>query len=65
MRPGALQISTDRHQLLALRSAERNQGGDLPFKLCEEGIERPVKSRQGEAHGVVWRLPAYNIVHNI
>ena len=33
--------------------------------LREEGIELPVKSRQGEAHGVVWRLPAYNIVHNI
>ena len=25
----------------------------------------PAKSRRGEAHGVVWRLPAYNIVHNI
>jgi hypothetical protein len=24
-----------------------------------------VKSRDGEARGVVWRLPAYNIVHNI
>src|SRR5882724_6433440 len=33
--------------------------------LRDEGIELPVKSRQGEAHGVVWRLPAYNIVHNI
>jgi hypothetical protein len=25
----------------------------------------PVKSRDGEARGIVWRLPAYNIVHNI
>ena len=33
--------------------------------LGEEGIELPAKSRRGEAHGVVWRLPAYNIVHNI
>ena len=33
--------------------------------LADEGIELPAKSRQGEAHGVVWRLPAYNIVHNI
>src|SRR5262249_22791184 len=33
--------------------------------LRDEGIELPAKSRQGEAHGVVWRLPAYNIVHNI
>lgn len=36
MQPSALQISTERHQLLALRLAERrrttrNQGGDLSF----------------------------------
>ena len=40
MQPGALQISTERHQLLALGLAERrrttrNQGGDLSFKLCD------------------------------
>ena len=40
MRPGALQISTERHQLLALRPAERrrttrNQGGDLSFDPCD------------------------------
>src|SRR3981189_2553441 len=40
MQPGALQISTERHQLLALRLTERgrtarNQGGDLSFKLCD------------------------------
>ena len=40
MRPGALQISTERHQLPALRLAERrraprNQGGDLSFDLCD------------------------------
>ncbi len=33
--------------------------------LREEGIVLPVKSRQSEALGVVWRLPAYNTVHNI
>jgi Recombinase len=33
--------------------------------LRDEGIELPVKSRDGEARGIVWRLPAYNIVHNI
>ena len=33
--------------------------------LREEGIVLPVKSRQAEALGVVWRLPAYNTVHNI
>ena len=40
MQPGALQISTERHQLLALRLSERrrtarNKGGDLSFKLCD------------------------------
>ena len=40
MRPGALQISAERHQLLALRLTERrrttrNQGRDLSFKLCD------------------------------
>jgi len=40
MQPGALQISTERHQLLALglterRRTARNQGGDLSFKLCD------------------------------
>ena len=33
--------------------------------IRDEGIELPAKSRRGEAHGVVWRLPPYNIVHNI
>ena len=33
--------------------------------LRDEGIELPVKSRDGEARGIIWRLPAYNIVHNI
>jgi DNA invertase Pin-like site-specific DNA recombinase len=33
--------------------------------LREESIVLPVKSRQAEALGVVWRLPAYNTVHNI
>src|SRR5450631_2093056 len=35
-----------------------------PDKRVQDAL-LPVKSRQGEAHGVVWRLPAYNIVHNI
>src|ERR1700732_165688 len=40
MQPGTLPISTEPHQLLALRLAEprrtaRNQGGDLSFKLCD------------------------------
>ena len=36
-----------------------------PFWLRDKAIELPVKSRKGEAHGIIWRLPAYNIVHNI
>src|SRR5215467_10454545 len=32
---------------------------------CQAILSMPAKSRRGEAHGVVWRLPAYNIVHNI
>src|ERR1700757_4230161 len=40
MQPGALQISTERHQLLAFRLAERrrttrNQGGYLSFDPCD------------------------------
>ena len=40
MRPGALQISSECHQLPTLRPAERqrttrNQGGDLSFDLCD------------------------------
>src|SRR5258708_4118189 len=33
--------------------------------IRDGGIELPAKSRRGEAHRVVWRLPPYNIVHNI
>ena len=40
MRPGALEIGTERHQLLPLRLAERRRtprdhGGDLSFDLCD------------------------------
>jgi len=33
--------------------------------LRDEGIELPVKSRKGEAQGIVWKLPTYSIVHHI
>ena len=33
--------------------------------LVEEGIKLPVRGRNPEAQGVVWRTPAYNTVHNI
>jgi hypothetical protein len=43
----------------------RRSARQVHIWLREEGIELPAKSRRGEAHGVVWRLPAYDIVHNI
>src|SRR5215470_13593655 len=52
-------------QLVFTKFAEFQSARQVHVWLRDEGIELPVKSRQGEAHGVVWRLPAYNIVHNI
>src|ERR1700752_560978 len=52
-------------QLVFTKFAELQSARQVHIWLREEGIELPVKSRQGEAHGVVWRLPAYNIVHTI
>src|SRR5262249_50366080 len=52
-------------QLVFTKFSELQSARQVHIWLREEGIELPVKSRQGEAHGVVWRLPAYNIVHNI
>lgn len=45
--------------------AEFKSARQVHIWLRDEGIELPVKSREGEAQGVVWRLPAYNIVHGI
>ena len=55
----------DALQLVFIKFAELQSARQVHIWLREEGIELPVKSRQGEAYGVVWRLPAYNIVHNI
>ncbi|MGA8965945.1 MAG: recombinase family protein, partial [Pseudolabrys sp.] len=55
----------DALRLVFTKFAELQSARQVHIWLREEGIELPVKSRQGEAHGVVWRLPAYNIVHNI
>ena len=52
-------------QLVFTKFAELQSARQVHLWLREEGIELPVKSRRGEVHGVVWRLPAYNIVHNI
>ena len=56
-------------QLVFTKFAEFRSARQVHIWLRDEKIELPAKSRrggmQGEAHGVVWRLPAYNIVHNI
>jgi DNA invertase Pin-like site-specific DNA recombinase len=51
--------------LVFKKFAEFQSARQAHIWLRDEGIELPAKSRQGEAFGVVWRLPAYNIVHNI
>ncbi len=52
-------------QLVFAKFAEFQSARQGHIWLRDEGIELPVKSRDGEARGIVWRLPAYNIVHNI
>jgi DNA invertase Pin-like site-specific DNA recombinase len=52
-------------QLVFTKFSELQSARQVHIWLRDEGIELPAKSRRGEAHGVVWRLPAYNIVHNI
>jgi len=52
-------------QFVFAKFAEFQSARQVHIWLRDEGIELPVKSRAGEARGVVWRLPAYNIVHNI
>jgi DNA invertase Pin-like site-specific DNA recombinase len=51
--------------LVFKKFAEFQSARQTHIWLRDEAIELPAKSRRGEAHGVVWRLPAYNIVHNI
>lgn len=51
--------------LVFAKFAELRSVRQVHVWLREEGIVLPVKSRQAEAMGVVWRLPAYNTVHNI
>src|ERR1700757_3272072 len=52
-------------QLVFTKFAELQSARQVHIWLRDEGIELPVKSCRSEAHGVVWRLPAYNIVHNV
>src|SRR3979409_1626034 len=55
----------DALQLVFSKFAEFQSARQVHIWLRDEGIELPVKSRKGEARGIIWRLPAYNIVHNI
>ena len=52
-------------KLVFAKFAEFQSARQVHIWLRDEGIELPVKSRDGEARGIIWRLPAYNIVHNI
>ena len=52
-------------KLLFAKFAEFQSVRQVHIWLRDEGIELPVKAHNTEAEGVVWRLPAYNTVHNI
>src|SRR6516225_5454912 len=54
----------DALKLVFSKFAEFQSARQVHIWLRDEGIELPVKSRNAEARGIVWRLPAYNIVHN-
>lgn len=55
----------DALQLVFSKFAELQSARQVHIWLRDDGIELPVKSRRGEARGIIWRLPAYNTVHNI
>ena len=52
-------------QLVFTKFSELQSARQAHVWIRDEGIELPAKSRRGEAHGVAWRLPPYNIVHSI
>src|ERR1700747_2016931 len=55
----------DALKLVFAKFAEFQSVRQVHIWLRDEGIELPVKAHNTEAEGVVWRLPAYNTVHNI
>jgi DNA invertase Pin-like site-specific DNA recombinase len=55
----------DALQLVFAKFAEFHSARQVHIWLRDEGIELPVKSRNFGARDIIWRLPAYNIVHNI
>ena len=52
-------------QLVFAKFAELRSARQVHLWLRAEGIVLPAKSRRSETLGVVWKLPAYNAVHNI
>jgi DNA invertase Pin-like site-specific DNA recombinase len=52
-------------KLIFSKFAEFQSARQVHIWLREEGIALPVKAHNAEGQGVVWRLPAYNTVHNI
>jgi DNA invertase Pin-like site-specific DNA recombinase len=52
-------------KLVFSKFAEFQSARQVHIWLREEGIVLPVKAHNAEAQGIIWRLPAYNTVHNI
>jgi len=52
-------------RLVFSKFAELRSARQVHIWFREEGIVLPAKSRRSETLGVVWKLPAYNAVHNI
>jgi len=55
----------DALKLVFSKFAEFQSARQVHVWLRDESIVLPVKSRNTEARGIIWRLPAYNTVHNI
>jgi DNA invertase Pin-like site-specific DNA recombinase len=55
----------DALKLVFSKFAELQSVRQVHVWLRDEGIALPVKSHDAEGRRIVWRLPAYNTVHNI
>jgi len=55
----------DALKLVFSKFAELQSVRQVHVWLRDQGIELPVKSRDGEGRRIVWKLPLYNTVHNI
>jgi DNA invertase Pin-like site-specific DNA recombinase len=52
-------------RLVFAKFAELQSARQVHVWLREEGIALPVKAHNAEGRTIVWRLPAYNTVHNM